>query len=410
MPTKQNEDNPPPINESSEEIKPIFKSKLKRCLPKKVQTPIKVESEESLRKEEEGAQNFNVYDLNSLTAGDAEKICEKLVDKNSILMQQLFSGIKSPPKDEFEDVKAIDINVQKENRVVKTKKFKSNNATKIVKKNKNLEVELKKRVDHDIRKAPELTVQVENNVHIQNSEIKKDEAELSDKKRVAIKIKMCSLCNTHHLQDYCSLQNPQQTVLDSLTLHEWQKRYKPLFDERCYSDSFNEFQDIDRTESNIKLSFSVMSLPSIVCIKETNNGWCVFAKEEIKSHTQFGPLIGKAVREVDIPEDSNMKDLWEIQTERYHGFINTENVEESNWIRFVRPAPTRDERNVIVVCKNDELYLVAIKNLQIGDEILYWQDSNVTSNKKKMEKTSKSHTNFKQRMHCYSKIFSLWWL
>lgn len=336
--------------------------------------------------------HFNVYDLNSLTT---DKICEKLVDKNSILMQQLFSGIRSSGESEHEDVKTIETNAQKETKTAKSKKVKSNgSAGKAVKKSKHLlEADVRKMVDHDIRKAPELTVQVENNIHLQDSELKADEK--NDKKHVAIKIKMCSVCNTHHLQGLCSLQNPQHIILDMITLLEWQERYKPLFDSDSFSTS--EFQDTDRMDSNIiKFSFAVMSLPSILCIKEMSNGWCVFTKEEIKSHTQFGPLIGKAVREVDIPEDSSMKDLWEIQSEKFHGFINTESLEESNWIRFVRPAPARDERNAVVFCKNDELHLMVIKNLRVGDELLYWQDSSVVSNKKKMEKTSESQIKFLQ--------------
>lgn len=332
-------------------------------------------------KQSEVIENFNVYDLNSFGGGENEKVCENLDDKNNILMQQLLSGIRSPVKQEYDDVKMIEIGEQKENKINKNKKIK--NVGKTVKKgSKNMDVDTKKKVDHDIRKAPELIVQVEHKVQIQNSELKNNgTAEIDDKTRVAIKIKMCSVCNTHHLQDFCSLQNPQYLILDSVTLADWQKRYKTRYDD--------SFQDSDSMESNVKLSFAIMSLPSILYIKENNNCCCVYAKAEIKSHTQFGPLVGKTVREVDIPEDSGMKDYWEIQSEKYHGFVCTENFDDSNWMRFVRPASTRDDRNVTVVCKNDEIYFVTIKNLQVGDELLYWQDSNVVSNKKKMEKTSK---------------------
>lgn len=331
-----------------------------------------------------------MYDLTSLTNGETNKPCDTLSEKNNVLMQQLFSEVQSPVKDECESGEFISI--QKENKIAKTRKNKnSSNNDKNMKVCKKSDIETKKKIDHDIRKAPELKVQVENKVQIQNSELNANEPEEVDKKRVAIKIKMCSLCNTHHLQDHCSLQNPQFRMFDSVTFLEWQKCYKPLYEERCYTDSFSggEFQESEKGDLNIKFSFASMSIPSQLCLKETSNGLCVFTKGEIKSHTQFGPLIGKTVREVDIPEESNMKDYWEVQSEKFHGFISTESVEESNWMRFVRPAPTRDERNVTAVCRNEELYFVAIKNLQEGEEMLYWQDSNVTSNKKKLEKTSK---------------------
>lgn len=393
---QQNDEKQFAVNNTEEEIEiDDFKDEIKKSTPEKCQTPPQIESDLNASfKENEVSENFNVYDINSLTGGDSEKICENLiVDKNSILMQQLFSGIRSPVKNEFEQVEIIvDDNVlQKESKVVKSKKNKSVASLEksVNKKRKSLEV-VNKKSEHDIRKAPELTVQAEDKAHMQNSELATNETDEAndDQKRVAIKIKMCSVCNTHHLQDNCTLQNAQNHILDSLTLSEWRKRYKPLLENKANSVFIKGTSD--STESNVKLSFAFLSLPSTLCIKENgNSSWCVIAKEEIRAHAQFGPLIGKIVREVDIPEDSDMRDYWEVQSERYHGFVCTESLEDSNWMRFVRPASTRHDRNVTVICKNDEIYFVTIKGLQAGDELLYWQDSTVIPNKKKMEKTSK---------------------
>jgi predicted amidohydrolase len=62
----------------------------------------------------------------------------------------------------------------------------------------------------------------------------------------------------------------------------------------------------------------------------------------------------------------------------------------SNWIRYVRPAETKDNRNVAVINKNGELFLVTSKSLIAGTELTYWSDSQSTSwtRKNKIDKTS----------------------
>lgn len=68
-------------------------------------------------------------------------------------------------------------------------------------------------------------------------------------------------------------------------------------------------------------------------------------------------------------------------------YVNTEDLQSSNWIRFIRPAPTREERNLSVIIKEKHLYLVSIKSINPGDELLYWQDTFITNRKKENEKT-----------------------
>lgn len=55
-------------------------------------------------------------------------------------------------------------------------------------------------------------------------------------------------------------------------------------------------------------------------------------------------------------------------------------------MRFIRPAPARDERNLSVIIVEDSLYLVSLKELVLGEELLYWQDTFDSGNKKKTEK------------------------
>ena len=66
------------------------------------------------------------------------------------------------------------------------------------------------------------------------------------------------------------------------------------------------------------------------------------------------------------------------------------NPEKSNWLRYVRPAPTRRQRNVATVVKEDQLYFVTLRDLNEGDEILYWTDDpDLMWTKKRADKKSK---------------------
>ena len=72
-------------------------------------------------------------------------------------------------------------------------------------------------------------------------------------------------------------------------------------------------------------------------------------------------------------------------------YISTTNPEKSNWVRYIRPAPTRKQRNVSSVFKDDSVYFVACRNIAKGDEILYWMDDpDLLWTKKKGEKKSTS--------------------
>ena len=70
--------------------------------------------------------------------------------------------------------------------------------------------------------------------------------------------------------------------------------------------------------------------------------------------------------------------------------LNTSNPEKSNWIRFVRPAPARELRNVVSIVREDnQLYFVAIRDLKPEEEMFYWvEDPDPVWAKKRAEKKS----------------------
>ncbi|KAK5642149.1 hypothetical protein RI129_008316 [Pyrocoelia pectoralis] len=242
-----------------------------------------------------------------------------------------------------------------------------------------LDKQKKKSNNYDIRKAPELNEQIEEKPDPDGMLLNDTDA---SNQRVAIKIKLCCNCGTRHVQDQCPLQNPHFIIRDSLKYEEWLERYKPLYDKQLQAEELHESKE--------NITFAFLSLPPGIHLNDATGSedLCVVTSLTIKEFTQFGPLFGKTVKEVDISEDFNMKHLWEIYSEKSHIYINTENLDESNWIRFVRPAPTRDERNVIAISRNCELFLISTKEICAGEELMYWQDDLLSTTKKKMEKTT----------------------
>ncbi|CAG9854645.1 unnamed protein product [Phyllotreta striolata] len=219
-----------------------------------------------------------------------------------------------------------------------------------------------------------------------------------------IRIKLCQLCNTHHVQVHCPLNFPHYVVHDAFDPVYWEQKYKLLHEEAQTSKEKTDNSELELYE----YSFSVLSLPNSLYLKDTNSthGTGVFAKIEIEPFTQFGPLIGKTVKEMEIPEDINMKNIWEIQGGSENVYFDTENVTEANWCKYLRPAPTRDDKNLTVIAKDSKLFFVSVKFIKIGEELLFWQDSQTASNKKKMEKTTCggcnidfSHPHY-YRLHC----------
>lgn len=253
----------------------------------------------------------------------------------------------------------------------KTKKKKPSLTPEKVKKEK---IEPKKTKNHDVRKAPELIIQ-----NISKSEKESTSGKINASFLPAKTEKQCHNCNTRHIDHHCPLNHPYSIISDGLTPDEWH-------DKHSYQSSDFEGKENDFEE---KHSFSKLSLPSCLYFEDSGveHGCGVFVKSDIKSFTQFGPLIGQIVKEVDIPEDSTMRDLWEISQGSGNIYINTENVTAANWIRFIRPAPTRDEKNLTVVVREDQLYFVSVRLICKGEELLYWQDGSVSASKKKLEKT-----------------------
>ncbi|XP_060519982.1 uncharacterized protein LOC132698117 [Cylas formicarius] len=231
--------------------------------------------------------------------------------------------------------------------------------------------------DVDIRRAPQLENQVDNS---------KENNEKSPENLAAIRIKHCQNCSTRHIEDHCPINYPHFIVNDNITVDSWNEKYKNIHElESSKSIKAEKDEEVDKN----KFAFARVSLPNVFKFSDTNSshGLGVVASTQIQPFTQFGPLIGKTIKEVDIQEDSGMKDIWEISLENGNIYVSTEDIEYSNWMKYVRPAPSRSEKNLSVICKENKIYFVSVKFITDGDELFYWQDSPLSNSKKKLEKT-----------------------
>lgn len=199
-----------------------------------------------------------------------------------------------------------------------------------------------------------------------------------------IKIKLCNYCNTPHLKDSCPITYPHYTVKDAMDYNTWSHKYKSLHEDHCKKLNLDK-NDVNDEDFN-KFSYSVLSLPDCICLGESKDDIGIFAKIDLEPFSQFGPLVGKVVKEMDIPEDVDMKNIWEVSENNRNVYFNTEDALVSNWIRYIRPAPKREDRNLTVIARDYKMYFVSVEFIKAGDELLYWQDCPTLGTKKKMEK------------------------
>lgn len=239
----------------------------------------------------------------------------------------------------------------------------------------------KKATEEDIHKVPEINKKCDKLIGKENDK--------SCNNLDITKLNVCQSCSTCHAKDQCPINYPHYIIKDSVDYNDWLEKYEPIYESQRQNETLNDKDSVGLKEID-KYSYSIMSIPNFLNFGETNtnHGVGVFAKNNIEPFSQFGPLIGKNIKEVDIPEDFSMRDLWEISSETGNIYYNTESVELSNWLKYIRPAQKREERNLTVISKEKDLYFITIKFIKSGEELLYWQDSPISAVKKKMEKTS----------------------
>ncbi|XP_022190029.2 uncharacterized protein LOC111048449 [Nilaparvata lugens] len=178
---------------------------------------------------------------------------------------------------------------------------------------------------------------------------------------LAMTIKVCGDCDSRHAQNSCPLRSPQSVVEDALSWEQYSGE----------SDT-SEARESDSCETR-DVSFAHASLPSCLetRVTDSEHGLGVVTRQPVPAFTRFGPLVGRPIKQMEIPDDCSMKHVWEMLSDEA-GTCAYVNTEGGNWVRWLRPAPSRDTRNLVAMQMADKLYFVTTTPLAAGQELLYW--------------------------------------
>ncbi|XP_034935127.1 uncharacterized protein [Chelonus insularis] len=306
--------------------------------------------------------------------------------------------------------------------------------------------EYKNKKNHDVRKAPQngmIPSEIQESLESSSGPLNSSQADFenegnnSEPQRLAIKIKLCQDCNNRHIQGACPLISASIEITDNLSYEQWLNKYNdnvevmqavtsedPMSEgyRKAVDDGFESDEEASEQKNKAQTEekrlqvdkerplYARESLPECLELKMTNSehGLGVFAKTSISSYVKFGPLIGKFVKEMDIPDDFPMRHIWELDIDGKTCYISTTNPLKSNWIRYMRPAETREERSVAVVIQNSQLYFITTQIIPPGSELTYWADSQSSAwmRKNKSDKTNCGGCNLTfahsiyYRLHC----------
>ncbi|XP_037932057.1 probable cyclin-dependent serine/threonine-protein kinase DDB_G0292550 [Teleopsis dalmanni] len=233
----------------------------------------------------------------------------------------------------------------------------------------------------------------------------------------------CRECSITHDQKMCPLRNAMSTITDAVDLAEWIERKNLEALAKLKADAHrhakqdhDDDEDMDETsqmselETKPLITFAEASVPAEFELHNVEpNVTGVFVRSEVRAFTKLGPLIGQKVETTEVREGSDMKWIFEIceAGAEKSQLLSCENPNTSNWLRYIRPAPTYDERNVNLVSIERQAYFVTCTEVKNGMELLYWSDEcNTMWRKKHTEKINCGGCNLKfdhplyYRTHC----------
>uniref|UniRef100_A0A8C2KWK9 PR domain zinc finger protein 1 n=1 Tax=Cyprinus carpio TaxID=7962 RepID=A0A8C2KWK9_CYPCA len=99
----------------------------------------------------------------------------------------------------------------------------------------------------------------------------------------------------------------------------------------------------------------------------------VFSKEYIPQGTRFGPLQGVIYTKENVPLQTNRKYFWRIYSGGHlHHFIDGYDVHRSNWMRYVNPARSLAEQNLVACQNGQEIFFYTIQPVEPKQELLVW--------------------------------------
>ncbi|XP_068603223.1 PR domain zinc finger protein 1 [Brachionichthys hirsutus] len=99
----------------------------------------------------------------------------------------------------------------------------------------------------------------------------------------------------------------------------------------------------------------------------------VFSKEYIPQGTRFGPLQGDIYTKDNVPKQANRKYFWRIYSGgELQNFVDGYDIHRSNWMRYVNPARSLAEQNLVACQNSEDIYFYTIRPVEPNQELLVW--------------------------------------
>uniref|UniRef100_A0A8C6WLH5 PR domain zinc finger protein 1 n=1 Tax=Neogobius melanostomus TaxID=47308 RepID=A0A8C6WLH5_9GOBI len=128
-------------------------------------------------------------------------------------------------------------------------------------------------------------------------------------------------------------------------------------------------------EPSFNLPKAMTSIPRNLTFEygEDNEVTGVFSKEYIPMGTRFGPLQGDIYTKDNVPKHANRKYFWRIYSGgQLHHFVDGYDVQRSNWMRYVNPARSGAEQNLVACQNGRDVYFYTLRPLEADQELLVW--------------------------------------
>uniref|UniRef100_A0A8C1GH42 PR domain zinc finger protein 1 n=1 Tax=Cyprinus carpio TaxID=7962 RepID=A0A8C1GH42_CYPCA len=128
-------------------------------------------------------------------------------------------------------------------------------------------------------------------------------------------------------------------------------------------------------EPNFSLPKAMTSIPRNLTFQYSvdNQVTGVFSKEYIPQGTRFGPLQGVIYTKENVPLQTNRKYFWRIYSGGHlHHFVDGYDVHHSNWMRYVNPARSLAEQNLVACQNGQDIFFYTIRPVEPKQELLVW--------------------------------------
>ncbi|XP_055013509.1 PR domain zinc finger protein 1 isoform X2 [Boleophthalmus pectinirostris] len=129
------------------------------------------------------------------------------------------------------------------------------------------------------------------------------------------------------------------------------------------------------SEPNFSLPKAMTSIPRNLTFQygDDNEVTGVFSKEYIPMGTRFGPLQGEIYTKDTVPKHANRKYFWRIYSGgQLQHFIDGYDVQRSNWMRYVNPARSASEQNLVACQNGRDVFFYTLRPVEPSQELLVW--------------------------------------